>query len=872
MKIFFKLILVVNLLLLVGCGGGSGSLAEKKRLEYIGKTTPAILDKNITQNFLSVLNISYEDIIDYPLDSQNRITQKSYLLLNRLDKKINGAKSGTIDITKNKIDNLMQKVVVIFNNFNNGDGETLNGTVKYTITLDKEDNTVINKMIIDFNMLQIANSKMNIVMDGTINVEAKDEGKILTQNLIIKNNEDNTMLMFKNFKILLDADNREVSYDGKIYYSKAGYIEVSTPKKLKYNESGNPIVGGEILINGADAIVKEKVAYDNRVRVEIDNGKDGNVDEIHVYKDDNYKKEIPNSAPVIKIIFPNKIYTNTDMSDVNVSVYDPDLDGFKTSYKWQVNGNDVSSKLVLNNKLFKKHDILKLIVMATDDRSGDVKTATKIETQNVLNSAPVIVLKLSKTVVELNNTITIDASESYDVDGDTFSYKWNTQDRHYSKNDSAYNIGVAYLDINDSNKSRVIFKGDKINYVSSYAGPSGIEPYGVRVELNDGDNNGTSVMDSPDIKVVAMDIFNHKETLLNNEYIISGTVGDINSDDLLDMVLIVEDSSGVAIKIFTQDKNAKFNLNKSIALNVDSPISYASLSIADMNSDKSNDIVVKLGSYGEIGFDVYYQDKTSGNFIKHNYKPKEVNSEVEEDSTVADVDYIATGDMNLDGKDDVVTVGSSNGLDNNVNINIFSQTESSLENNRTWSIENIENEFPISFLSLVDADGDSNLDVISKNNILYQDNNKSYTQKIYSDVDNILFTDLDGDGLNELVGVNSYEQKLIIYKNTDYSKRVYVKDRSKNIFGDGPDQIYSADLNGDNKKDIIIGHSGSNFFTLFIKKENGFFENQLYWMSGGDAINSERSITVADMNGDGKDDIVMFGEDRFEIFSPKVKK
>jgi hypothetical protein len=896
MKIVLKLILVVSGFVLVGCGGG-GSKEETPTvnieentttgvkeetptvnieenattaLKYKGKTTLADLDENNTQEFISTLNNSYGDMISVPGSGNNKISNKTSFFIQRFDKKTNGNQSGSVDINETALNVLTKKIIVSYKNFNNGDSETIDGKIIYLTTVDEQEHTFVKKMNVKFELLNIQDSDTNITLDGSfdMNVSADGQRKTLTQNFIIKNNLDDTMVKIENLKIVLNENNQKVSFNGKIYFSEVGYVKVSTPVELAYDDSGIPVVGGEILYEGKNATVKERIAYNNRVRVELDNGKDGKIDEVVVYDADTLEI-VPNTAPIINISFPQSIFTDTNMSEVKINVYDPDLDGFTTSYEWQINDEVKSNDAVLDNTLFKKHDMLKLTVKATDDRSGDTKTNAQSKEQEVLNSAPKIVLELDKTTVEVGNHIVVDASKSYDVDGDKFTYEWNTQDRAYNVTDNTQDLGTSYLDINESNKSKVLFNGEKINYVS-YAAASEIQPYGINIKLNDGDSNGTSEMESQNIIVEAMNIFDSKETIFETADIISGATGDLNSDGLVDVILIVGHPSDKAIRVFLQNADHEFSLASTILLDATAPISYASLSVADMNNDAKNDIVVALGSYGSNGFNVYYQDKDLGTFSKQNYKPTPVSEIPEEEPSVSNIDYLVVGDINKDGKDDVLTVGYSNsfgGTGNN--IEIFLQSESNLEHNKTWTIESIDNEFPISYLSLIDADGDSNLDVISKNHILYQENDGTYVHKFHESIDKIVFTDLNSDNNNELIGINGFDNKLFIYKNSDSDKRKYVEDKSKNIFGDSADQLYSADINGDQKKDIIIGHSGLGFFTVYIGKENDFLENQMYWMSGGDALNNEQSILVNDMNNDGNDDVIMFGQDRFEVFYAK---
>lgn len=624
------------------------------------------------------------------------------------------------------------------------------------------------------------------------------------------------------------------------------------------------------LLDGETSSTTVKYAYDNRIRVEIDSDKDGTVDSVQVYAEGDYENELPNAAPVITITFPQSIYTDTDMSQVQVNVYDPDLDGFTISYEWRVNDTVKASALALDNALFVKHDILALAVTAIDDRVGDIKSNTQIKTQEVLNSAPVAILDMNRSEIKVGEQILLDASKSYDVDGDSFTVDWFTQNRAYNVTDSTYNLGHTYLDINESNKSKILFIGEKINYIS-YASPTEIQPYGINLELNDGDTNGISELNSTDIIVSAMDLFIKEVTLLESQGIVGATTGDINSDGLFDVIVVTAYPSEKEIVVFLQNKVKSFSLAYRIPLSNVAPVSYASLDISDMNNDEINDIVLTSQSYGEDGFAVYYQDANNlGSFLKEQYVPKPVQEIIEEEPSVSDVNYHVVGDMNNDGKNDVLTIGYSNsfgGVGNN--IEMFFQTEDGLDNNKTWTVESVDNEFPISNLSLIDADGDSYLDLISGNHILYQELDGTYMHTWYDGLDYITYADLDNDDNNELVGVNGFDNQLFVYSNNDLEKRNYLEVKSKNIFGDGADQIFVTDLNSDSEKDIIVGHSGQRFFTVFIRKETEYLENQMYWMSSGDAIHSLGSIIVQDMNNDGKNDVVMMGQDRFEVLYTK---
>ena len=76
-KIFLKMVSVASVVLFVGCGGGGGNPGGQGGLAYKGETARASLDKNETQNFLSVLNTSYADMIDVPGSSHNKIAKKT---------------------------------------------------------------------------------------------------------------------------------------------------------------------------------------------------------------------------------------------------------------------------------------------------------------------------------------------------------------------------------------------------------------------------------------------------------------------------------------------------------------------------------------------------------------------------------------------------------------------------------------------------------------------------------------------------------------------------------------------------------------------------------------------------------------------------
>ncbi len=73
--------------------------------------------------------------------------------------------------------------------------------------------------------------------------------------------------------------------------------------------------------------------------------------------------------------------------------------------------------------------------------------------------------------------------------------------------------------------------------------------------------------------------------------------------------------------------------------------------------------------------------------------------------------------------------------------------------------------------------------------------------------------------------------------------------------GSNPFWAVVADVNGDNKPDIVVGYYTASNFGVFLNAGNGTFLNQTTYSTG--AGSSPRSIAVADVNGDNKPDIVV---------------
>jgi len=900
--------LIVSTVLLVGCGGGSTSKDGGENpsnsnvdLTYKGKTKKVKLTENNTKYFIDLINASYSKSV-FPVPTQKLqksqvLQQKSFKLSSTMlsSRKVidkdsrNGVVSGTLSILVEETGKYTGKITLTYKNFSDVKGLVANGKVIQYITVNKNEVTTKNK--IDYQLFNVELEKENITIDGTVSVSLVATGTVIVENYVVKNNKTSEMIKYDNYKTLLTKQEQIVSYQGKIYDSNYGYVEVSTLTPLAYNEDGTRKPEGELKLEGESSSVNVKYAYDNRIRVEIDDNKDGVIDDVQVYREGEYETELPNAAPVVNITFPQSIFTDTDMLEVKVNVYDPDLDGFSVSYEWQINSEVKGNELILDNTLFKKHDILKFIVAATDDRVGDVKSSTQSKEQEVLNSAPKIVLELDKTTVEVGDKIIVDASKSFDVDGDNFTYEWNTQNRQYTIHDTSYDINQTYLDINDSNKSKILFLGEVVNY---YYVDYSVKPYGIQVTLNDGDTNGTSKLKSEDIIVNVMDVFDRELIILENKNIFTSgisamDIADVNNDGLKDIILITDTSdeyedNGKLI-ILLQDNTNKFTVQKKIVLGNISPYTYNSISVSDLNSDGLPDIAYTSPTMK--GFNVYYQDR-DGDFLEEKeyftksfpHVPFPTEPDMIEYISNS-VNYLRSVDMNKDGKKDMVTIGSNSMTSGSTGINIFLQNDINLSDSKMLALDNrtIEHDgqyestdsHKIGKIHIQDVDGDSKQDIVVSNYIEYQEDNGSYSETVYEDIDSITFIDFN-ETKKMMIGLNTFDNHMIIYKNN--FSREYIKGKTMRILVPNPNQSVGLSIRNTQKSEIIIGHDAWPYFTMFIQKgiNQEFYGDQVFKLSGSDSIgysNAKDSLMKEDINNDGKQDIILLGNKGFEIFYTK---
>src|SRR5262249_10478950 len=86
-----------------------------------------------------------------------------------------------------------------------------------------------------------------------------------------------------------------------------------------------------------------------------------------------------------------------------------------------------------------------------------------------------------------------------------------------------------------------------------------------------------------------------------------------------------------------------------------------------------------------------------------------------------------------------------------------------------------------------------------------------------------------------------------------------LQQRVNYVAGSGAFSVTVADLNLDGIADIIVANNYDGTLSLFLGKGDGAFQSKTDIQS---SVENPRSVAVADLNGDGKPDLAVAGENR----------
>ena len=238
-------------------------------------------------------------------------------------------------------------------------------------------------------------------------------------------------------------------------------------------------------------------------------------------------------------------------------------------------------------------------------------------------------------------------------------------------------------------------------------------------------------------------------------------------------------------------------------------------------------------------------------------------------TTGSDPNYVSIGDLNGDGKPDLVVANSSSNT-----VSVFLNTTTNGAATPTFSAKTdfTTGSGPFS-ISIGDLNGDGKPDLAVANSssntvsvFLNTTTNGATTPSFSSKTDfttgsgptSVSIGDLNGDGKPDLAVANSNSDNVSVFLNTTTNGATTPSFSSKTDFttGSSPVSVSIGDLNGDGKPDLAVANSFSDNVSVFFNTTtNGAatpsFSSKTDFTTG--SIPS--SVSIGDLNGDGKPDL-----------------